>query len=435
MSKLTWNIKNTNHSTTHRVVFFFPVLFYYFCIGGVFVNIYENKKLNNYRTNILKSIQNDKYRNFVRCIINYLCSETKQILAISGLSGSGKTTAIMQLAQEYDMLYLLSDENDNADGYINIIDNTVKRVVVIDDYTKIKDRKNLNDYLINATKEKRIIIIADAFLEDIKGTHNIHVSMITIDEYLKINNKKYSEKICNDYLLSGNVFNEINSYAEAEKYIDKAIVIPFMKYENVSYDKALALTYSVLYKAVSSIINISLKDFLEKMDILHIPDNKDIEKTTEIFTNKGITARIRNYTSDEERIYFVNTALIYWIIKKVCDIDIHSILTYLFYSSVAFRLYENMLLEHILYYDTNNILIISDKEGDWAYIIKCAYDNKVNNTSLTKYENELEIIGKYVIYTGNAYVNEDIIYIPMCSMLDFYFTYEHNLQSIQKTKN
>ena len=125
MSKLTWNIKNTNHSTTYRVVFFFPVLFYYFCIGGGFVNIYENEELNNYRTNILKSIPNDKYRNFVHCIINYLCSETKQILAISGLSGSGKTTAIMQLAQEYDMLYLLSDQNDNADDYINIIDNYI----------------------------------------------------------------------------------------------------------------------------------------------------------------------------------------------------------------------------------------------------------------------------------------------------------------------
>ena len=89
------------------------------------MNIYENEELNNYRTNILKSIPNDKYRNFVHCIINYLCSETKQILAISGLSGSGKTTAIMQLAQEYDMLYLLSDENDNADDYINIIDNYI----------------------------------------------------------------------------------------------------------------------------------------------------------------------------------------------------------------------------------------------------------------------------------------------------------------------
>ena len=84
-------------------------------------------------------------RDFVALSQDFICSKINKVLIVSGLRGTGKTTGMLQLVRKNDGLYLSSErgESETAQDYIDLIKNSPQKVIVIDEYTWIKDRERL----------------------------------------------------------------------------------------------------------------------------------------------------------------------------------------------------------------------------------------------------------------------------------------------------
>lgn len=324
--------------------------------------IYEGQKLENYKRETLKINPNWNRRDFVSCVKDYINCVVEKILLIGGLLGTGKTVGILQAAENCDSAYLLSqkDEKESADDYIDFLKNSDKKVIVFDEYSRIKDRDKLDRYLLTAVQnDKRIIITATEYipLEYLNyGALNhrvqiIHTTMFTYEEYLRLHNKEHSKVNRKAFLMTGGMFEEyiIQDFASAKQYIDDAIVSNLAAYlkNEMSEDEAKSLTYSVIYKAIypddiSKIPalrekHITLGKFLKQMGVHtnHVPEKRVIQRVADIFEQAGIIVRITNFDEEsapKERYYLANSSLTCQLIKATYGLnDIESsVLNYYF---------------------------------------------------------------------------------------------------------
>ena len=219
--------------------------------------IYEGKNLKEYMQKNLNINPKWNHRNFVNCVTSYINSSTEKILAIGGLRGTGKTVGILQATENSDVVYLSSqtDESEIADDYIKFLESTDRKIIVIDEYSWIKERDKLDKHLLTAVQnEKRIIITAteSISLEFLNyGTLNhrvqtIHTTMFTYEEYLKLYNKSHSKANCKDFLITGGLFRDyiIQNFDSAKQYINEAIVSNLAGYlkNEMSEEAAKTLT-------------------------------------------------------------------------------------------------------------------------------------------------------------------------------------------------
>ncbi len=450
--------------------------------------IYEGKDLNTYKKVNLAIQESWNQRYFVSKVRTYLNGSSEKILAVGGLRGTGKTVGILQASEGYDILYLLAQKMDGKTGsdYIDILMNTEKEYIVIEEYSWIENRKELDSYLLTSVQNnKRIILtatesIALDFMNYGALNHRVeimHTTMFTYEEYLKLYNKKHSESVCKEFLLEGGLFKEytLRNFAATKEYISDAIINNLTGYlkNEMNIEKAKAVTCAVLYKAIyplnllpSAILpnnHITLEYFLEKMgvDISYKPEESEIHRIADIFEESGIIVRIPNFNRNselKEKFYITNPSLSYQLIKEAYglnDIE-NSILPHIFESTVAVQLFTNRLSEHDIYFHYDDLdarvnpklaFIITDREIEYAYIFECDFKEDTVYNSFTNMFSQLEnytfegieIDGRYVVYDGNSKVNENydvgpIIFTPIGDILDYYFEFEHNIEIIKNKK-
>lgn len=452
--------------------------------------IYEGQQLIKYKKENLEIQDFWNKRDFVQSVETYLVGSTEKILAISGLRGTGKTVGILQATESYNIAYLLAQKQDNKTGqdYIEFLKTTDKKYIVIDEYSWIKNRDELDRYLLTAVQnDKRIILTATEsisldFLNYGKLNHRvqvIHTTMFTYEEYLRLYNKKHSKAVCKEFLTEGGLFKEyiLRNFDAAKDYIKDAIIDNLAGYlkNEMDDEKAKTLTYSVIYKAIcpSNLRtvpalrknHVTLANFLEQMGInsAYIPQEGEINRIADIFEQAGIIVRIPNFnkqSSLREQYYITNPSLTCQLIKKVYDIhDIeNSILGHIFEASVAVQLFTNMLSEHEIYFYNNGTeknnpenkeldIIITDREKEYAYFFECKLKQeaslKFTDTLISGYLEKhefkgVEIEGRYVVYNGKPSVNNygvgPIIFTPISDTLNNYFEFEHNIEAIENYK-
>lgn len=451
---------------------------------------YQDNNLKTYKKDKLNINPNWNCRDFVRCVTDYANSSTEKILAIGGLRGTGKTVGILQALEDYDILYLSSQEGETetAEDYIELLKNTDKKIVVIDEYSWIKDREKLDKYLLTSVQnDKRIILTATEsisleFLNYGKLNHRVntvHTTMFTYEEYLRLYNKEHSKAVCKEFLMTGGLFNEyiIRNFDSAKQYINEAIVSNLAGYlkDEMNFEVAKTLTYSVLYKAIcpSNLSEIptlrknhsTLENFLEQMGVNtdYIPEEKEIQRVADIFKQAGIIERIPNFDKKselKEQFYIVNPSLTCQLIKEtygLADIE-NSVLGHVFEAAVAIQLSANMLSDHVIYFYNNGNeqngpdnkeldIVITDKEKEFAYFFECKFkqsdaissDKTLRSGFLEEHEfKDIDILGRYVVYNGKPSVQEyevgTVVFTPIGDILDNYFEFEQNVKTISASK-
>lgn len=381
-------------------------------------------------------------RDFVSAVQDYFTTRIEKILAVGGLRGTGKTVGILQAAEGLDACYMLPAKNDGKSGsdYIDFLKNTEKKYIIIDEYSWIEDREDLDYYLLTAVQDgKRIVITGKEsimldFLNYGALCHRIsmvHTTMFSYNEYLRVYNLKHSENVCKEYLKTGGLFREyaVTNYSSMKQFIDTAIVKNLAAYLiNEKMDEVMAriLTYSVLYKAVcpSNLSSvpvmrdsiITLKNYL---DIMGIDSNieirqRDLRNVTEIFEHIGLIVCIPNFDDSgepREQYCITNPSLTYQLMRSLYDIpDIADyMLGYVLESMVMVQLAVNKLSEHKIYFcnnggpDKNNKdldILITDREREFAYRFEYKFSQ---NSSLN---DKITLLSGY-LETGTFKYTED----------------------------
>lgn len=421
-------------------------------------------------------------RDFVSVVQDYFNTRIEKILAVGGLRGTGKTVGILQAAEGLDACYMLAAKNDGKSGsdYIDFLKNTEKKYIIIDEYSWIDDREELDYYLLTAVQDgKRIVITGTEsimldFLNYGALCHRIsmvHTTMFSYNDYLRVYNLKHSKNICTEYLKTGGLFKEyaVTNYSSMKQYIDTAIVKNLAAYLSDEMDEVMArtLTYSVFYKAVcpsnlSTVpvmrnSSITLKNYL---DVMGIDSNveikqRDLRNVAEIFEHIGLIVRIPNFDDNgepSEQYYITNPSITCQLILRLYDIpDIAGyMLGHVFESVVMVQLAVNKLSEHKIYFYNNGgtdkdnkelDIIITDREHEFAYLFECKFSqNSSVSDKITLLSGYLEkgplkyteIEGRYIIYTGKPCVKKynvgNVVFTPISRILDDYFAFKHNVK-------
>lgn len=311
------------------------------------MKVLSGETLENYKSNELKYKPEWNRRYFVCDVIDYLNESTEKVLAVSGLKGTGKTIGILQACEAFDILYVLiqNDNMDNGSDVIDLLMNTDKKYIVIDQYSWIKDRDELDRYLLTSVQNgKRIILTADVSMTLevlnygalIHRVRVLHTNLFTYREYLDLYDYSPNKETCEKYLKEGGLFNEyaLKSYKSTKSYIDDAIVdsIAFYLHDEIDKETAKILTYSVLYKAIcpSNLkeppvhkTDSTLVAFLEDAGI---NSSEDIDKwylnrVADIFEQCGIIVKIPDLELDDgsfnNRYYIVNPSITCQLIKSL----------------------------------------------------------------------------------------------------------------------
>lgn len=454
------------------------------------MKIYEGIELENYKKNNLQIDETWNERSFVSCVKNYLRGSTEKILAIGGLRGTGKTVGILQAATGYDVAYILTQKGEEETGkdYIDFLQNTDKKYIIFDEYSWIKNRDELDRYLLTSVQNnKRIILTATEsitldFLNYGALNHRVqtlHTTMFTYEEYLKLYGKEHSKATCRQFLTEGGLFKEyaLKNYEATRKYVEEALVKNLAAYlkEDMDEEMARALTYAVLYKAICpSNLNsiptlqsshVTVENFLDEWGVNTTiePNSRDVKRVADIFEQTGIIVRIPNFNENsniEEQYYITNPSLTCQLILSAYNINkIDSyILGHVFESVVAVQLATNKLEEHEIFFYNNETqatgnsnheldVIITDREREFAYFFECKFSEKNEPrrdiTLLSGYLESHEftgtdIEGRYIVYTGKPEVKEypvgPVVFTPIGDVLNRYFEFEENIEEIQSSK-
>lgn len=396
-------------------------------------------------------------RNFVKKVDRYMESSINKVLVISGLRGVGKTVGLLQAIQDQDAVYITAQqkEQETIDDYFMLLQNSDAKIIVIDEYSWIKDREKLDGFLFTLVQQgKRVIItgtesIILTYLNYGDLIHRLdieHVTYFSYEEYCNLHSYEISLRSCESYLKQGGLFESyvINNYNSMSNYVKTAIIDNLVAYcgERLDRDVITTIVYTILYKAVcdSTIRNVpvlrndylSLVDFLELMNanVSYPIETFDFDEIASTLEAAGIIVRIQNYRVKKEyRTYVTNPSITYQLIKciyKLSEVD-RNLMGYMFESSCVNALYFSQEFGHKLYYAEGRKSGI-DFELDLIDIDESCSHNKAvhlfecklsENTRLPEraslvnpiLENlfaDCEIQGRYVVYNGEhkeEYIN------------------------------
>lgn len=452
------------------------------------MKIYQNETLKQYISEELCVDISWEERDFVPYARKYFIGSVHKILAIGGLRGTGKTIGLLQAAKNLDACYITAQQGEEETGsdYIEAIKATDKKYIIIDEYSWIKNRENLDKYLYTAVQNgKRIAItgtesVTLEFLNYGSLIHRVdmvHVNLFSYQEYCRMNRKEPDKNTCRSYLTSGGVFREyaIVNYESLRNYIKEAIIANLVGYMNGKMDeeKATALVYAVLYKAVcpanlKSIPTLNknkltMESFLKEMGIsteVTFSVN-ELRNVTDIMEQIELIVRIKNYDKTSEntdQCYIVNPSLTCQLILAAYNIPeiTNEILGHVFEASVLCHLNRNLLEGHKLYFLNTELergvnkeldaVIVSEKE-EYVYFIECknrSTDSISKNATIL--DERLEdlfpdsiVDGRYVVYNGEASYRElngkEVIFTSMCEIIAQYYLFDMHKHKLSEKQN
>ncbi len=207
-------------------------------------------------------------RGFVNKIREECFGGTAQkVFVLCGLRATGKTFGLLQAIDNYDdTLYITAQKGEKEVGrdYIGFLRNCKERNIIIDEYTWIKDNRELSYYLWTLVENgKRVAItgthtFALDYLESgelIHRTKRINVNMFTYEEFCRVYQKERGKESCTEYLKTGGIFTKyaVSNFHDMQKYIQEAVTEDLSGFMNSDEQAAKAIVYDIMYLAVCGI--------------------------------------------------------------------------------------------------------------------------------------------------------------------------------------
>lgn len=191
-------------------------------------------------------------------------SRMPYVYIVCGFRATGKTFGLLQaVSNTDDTVYIRAqrDETQTGRDYIEFLRNVEEKNIIIDEYTWIKDIRDLSYYLWTLVENgKRIAItgthsLALDYLEDgilIHRAIRINVNMFSYEEFCRIYQKGYSKENCMEFLKTGGIFKNhaLKNFQNVRNYIDDAVIDDLARFINLPVDEARAIVYDIMYLAV-----------------------------------------------------------------------------------------------------------------------------------------------------------------------------------------
>lgn len=441
----------------------------------------ESKELQEYTTNFVDFQWQE--RDFVKEVRDYIHCELEKVLLVNGLRGTGKTVGLLQAIHGLDAIYITAEKNEEAswEEYLQLLKTVSNEIIVIDEYSWIQKREQLDGFLFTLVQHGKRVIITGTdsvhlnFLKYGNLIHRVmtlHVTYFSYLEYLKVFQLADDKETCEEYLREGGLFKEylITSKQTMDQYLKTAVFNPIVSYFDGRFQEVdiRNIVYTVLYKAVCNSTQnvvpllkrnqVSLQDFLADFGVNpSIPIRNSIfEEITDILERIGLIVIIRNYVDKQLfRTYLTNPSLCYQLIKCVYDLQVvpPTLLGSVYEATCVSYAFYNTFGDHVLYYATNHddgknhgsssslesyeidFLILDSgnpRAGAWLFECKKAAKVTLKETAslVSDYIDDLfpdgEIFGRYVIYNGDLKIerihDREVIYLGLKDFSLYYDT-------------
>lgn len=428
-----------------------------------------------------------KERDFVSYAREYMNRASHKVLAIGGLRGTGKTIGLLQSVKGLDACYITAQKGDDVTGadYIEFLKHTDKKYIIIDEYSWIKDRKALDEYLYSAVQNgKRIAItgtesITLDFLNYGNLIHRvdmIHCTLFSYSEHCRLNNLSPCKQSCEDYLKNGGTFKAyaINNYYSMKDYIKTAIIDNLVAYTQMPIEKATAIVYSILYKAVcpSNLTTVptltenhlSVKNFLDEFGVnpdIEFTDG-ELDRVSDVLEQVGVIISVPNWeraeARSEYRTYIVNPSITYQLILAAYDIPEvnHYLLGEIYEASVMAHLYYHKLTDDNIYYLDRNTadgknkeldIVVTQPSGKSVFLFECklrqesklAQNATILSDELEEYFPDGNIDGRYIVYTGKECIDtisgKTVVFTPLNSTVEHYYNIDSTISRLNQMQS
>jgi len=395
-------------------------------------------------------IQDDwEERDFVEVARSHFEGKYQTVLVIGGLRATGKTVGLLQALRGLDACYVVAQrrEKETSEDYIKLLETVDKKYIVIDEYSWVRNREELDKYLWTAVQNgKRIAVtgtdsITLDFLDCGDLIHRVsmlHVNMVSYTEYCRIFKLEPCKETCVKFLIEGGVFRKgaLRNFDNMQKYVEVALIDSLAEYTKgeISKEKAKALVYSVLFKAICPnnlrkvplLMNQKLerRNFLDRMGVRKdlVFEEYEVRRVADILEQLDVIVKVPNYDQSspiKEQYYIANPALTSQLILAAYDlvgVDGY-ILGHVFEAAVMCILHYNLRSENKLYFlnttfedGSNKELdaVITTEKEDYVHFVECKMreDATLKMTS-TILDERLEDIfpdsivdGRFIVYNG-----------------------------------
>ncbi|KSV59268.1 AAA family ATPase [Acetivibrio ethanolgignens] len=374
-----------------------------------------------------------KQRDFVSDVKDYVQSSVRKVLIVSGLRGTGKTTGIIQVLKDVDGVYVCAEKSNDVDakGYKEFILSRPEKVIMLDEYTWIKNRREyeldeLLDNLVNHGKRVIITGTESLSLEALKSgplihrAITIHTTFLSFNEYCRLNDMPMSLETCDLYLKQGGVFEEYatSNFSTMASYIQNAIIDNLKAYiveimPGFDMAKISNIVYSIFYKSIKDIMDTKIPvrdnsikslDNLTRLGI-EIEDTLapfDVAQVSNILEQAGVIVKIPNLVprkekaasfglSKDERTYIVNPSLTWQLLCSIYDEKVlgNDLLGFVYESTCMVDMYHHKLADDKIYFLENNQdgrnyeldFVITQSEGSGhqiSYLFECKHAAVIN---------------------------------------------------------
>lgn len=188
----------------------------------------------------------------------------QKVFVLCGLRATGKTFGLLQAVDNFDdTLYITVQKGEKETGkdLIEFLRSCKEKNIIIDEYTRIKDNRDLSYYLWTLVENgKRVAItgthtFALDYLESgelIHRTRRINANMFTYEEFCRVYQKEYGKESCTEYLKTGGIFKQyaVRNFQDMQKYIQEAVIEDLSGFMNADEQAAKAIVYDIMYLAV-----------------------------------------------------------------------------------------------------------------------------------------------------------------------------------------
>ncbi|HBM98587.1 MAG TPA: hypothetical protein DD413_04105 [Ruminococcus sp.] len=317
--------------------------------------VYSGNKLKEHIANLKEEamVQTglDKVyeRDFVDSIRKYCFgSKIQRVYVVCGLRATGKTFGLFQAVEDFnDTIYIRAqlDESQTGRDYIEYLRNVKEKNIIIDEYTWIKDNRDLSYYLWTLVEDgKRIVITGTHSLdldylecgELVHRTNRINVNMFSYEEFCRIYQKPYCKESCIEFLKTGGIFTDyaIDNFRDLTRYIQEAVIDDLARFMNLPIDEAKAIVYDIMYLAVCDSTETNIKypeSRIENQEYRTMLTNfgidPDVEITpfkfkvaSEVLEKARFVIKTYNIVNEEEyRLHLVNPSIAYQMVNAVFD--------------------------------------------------------------------------------------------------------------------
>lgn len=411
-------------------------------------------------------------RDFVPQIQTYINGQSEKVLALLGLRGTGKTVGILQALMQEDFLYIRAQRNEkeNNNDYKELILNTDKRIIVLDEYSWIDGYEELAGTLVTLVENGKRVIIAGTeslgieklrFGNLIHRVTYIHTNYFSLQEYMRLfGYTELTHRVVDKYLTEGGVFPEyiVDNTTSLDFYLRNALFDSLSKHiPYVSENTCRAIVYNVFYNAIYQFISkedsldldrniISLDEYFSIFGI-----NTDEKYTPAEFNNVvsvlkdiDVIITIPNLADEQEhQTVIVNPTIAYLLIKTIFPNEKvpGTYLGPIYESMCICEKYFNKSSQDGIYYYLRNqgsqnkqmdIIVLDEKKRhEGCFVFECKHGENYKITGRESFMSDIleemfpdGIVTRYIQYNGKPNIvqcnNKEIIFIsPEMSRMDY----------------